>query len=322
MYGPLVGRLSPGSVVVDIGCGAGFFAPLALETARAPSTRRGRLRRSGRTCAFGSAPSLTLSCRTDYVFSKTNGQYSQGVFCIDVVEHIETDEGMLSLPARHSRGSGARWVFRLQGSQRSPRSGFVLPLCGSNPSPHFYHALSAPSSFGGRLSRDSVHSAPVVQLARQPPARARVLVSPRTVFAVRVSQGSHLHGESGRRWLQGLNILPQSRKILLLTASLAPGGAETVVMQLAIALRASRCSVTVISMLEPSAFVDELRDADVQVISLGMRPRRLNITGIWRFSAIFAASVRISFTPTCFMRACLPASRACNRRAGDLHDSQ
>ena len=80
-----------------------------------------------------------------------------------------------------------------------------------------------------------------------------------------------------------MKLLPQSRKILLLTASLAPGGAETVVMQLAMALRASECVVTVASMLEPSAFVDELRDVGVHVISLGMRPRRLNLTGIWRF---------------------------------------
>ena len=80
-----------------------------------------------------------------------------------------------------------------------------------------------------------------------------------------------------------MNLLPQSRNILLLTSSLAPGGAETVVMQLAMALRASECVVTVASMLEPSAFVDELRDVGVQVISLGMRPRHLNLGGIWRF---------------------------------------
>ena len=41
--------------------------------------------------------------------------------------------------------------------------------------------------------------------------------------------------------------------------------------------------MTVASMLEPAAFVDELRDVGVQVISLGMRPRRLNLGGIWRF---------------------------------------
>jgi glycosyltransferase involved in cell wall biosynthesis len=80
-----------------------------------------------------------------------------------------------------------------------------------------------------------------------------------------------------------LNLLPQSRRILLLTSSLAPGGAETVVAQLAMALRTSECVVTVASMLEPAAFVDELRTVGAQVVSLGMRPRRLNLRGIWRF---------------------------------------
>ncbi len=70
---------------------------------------------------------------------------------------------------------------------------------------------------------------------------------------------------------------------MLLTASLAPGGAETVVMQLAMALRRSERVVTVVSMLEPSAFVNELRDVGVEVVSLGMRPRRLNLIGIWNF---------------------------------------
>jgi glycosyltransferase involved in cell wall biosynthesis len=41
--------------------------------------------------------------------------------------------------------------------------------------------------------------------------------------------------------------------------------------------------VAVVSMLEPTAFVDELRSAGVQVVSLGMRPDRLNLKGIWRF---------------------------------------
>ena len=74
-----------------------------------------------------------------------------------------------------------------------------------------------------------------------------------------------------------------ARKILLLTASLAPGGAETVVAQLATALRSGGCTVAVVSMLMPTAFVDELEAAGVQVVSLGMRPDRLNVTGIWRF---------------------------------------
>ena len=53
--------------------------------------------------------------------------------------------------------------------------------------------------------------------------------------------------------------------------------------QLATALKSSGNAVTVVSMLEPTAFVDELQAAGVQVVSLGMRPDRLNLRGIWRF---------------------------------------
>ncbi len=52
--------------------------------------------------------------------------------------------------------------------------------------------------------------------------------------------------------------------------------------QLATALRSSGNAVTVVSMLEPTAFVEELQAAGVQVVSLGMRPNRLNLRGIWR----------------------------------------
>ena len=54
-------------------------------------------------------------------------------------------------------------------------------------------------------------------------------------------------------------------------------------MQLALALRCSGCEVTVVSMLDPTAFVDELEAARVQVVSLEMRRDRLNIAAIWRF---------------------------------------
>ena len=78
--------------------------------------------------------------------------------------------------------------------------------------------------------------------------------------------------------------MERPRKVLFLTTSLAPGGAETVVMNLALALRSSGCLVTVVSMLEPTAFVDELEAAGVTVISLGMLRNRFNFTGMWRFS--------------------------------------
>ncbi|MDP8989912.1 MAG: glycosyltransferase [Acidobacteriota bacterium] len=74
-----------------------------------------------------------------------------------------------------------------------------------------------------------------------------------------------------------------AKKILVLTASLAPGGAETVVTQLALALRSAGCEVTVVSMMKPTAFVAELEAADVKVVWLGMSPGKPNLYGMVRF---------------------------------------
>ena len=73
------------------------------------------------------------------------------------------------------------------------------------------------------------------------------------------------------------------RRVLLLTPCLAPGGAETVVVQLAQALRSSEWDVSVVSKLAPTAFTDELQDAGASVLSLDMKPGRPNNIGILRF---------------------------------------
>ncbi len=74
-----------------------------------------------------------------------------------------------------------------------------------------------------------------------------------------------------------------AKRILLLTASLSPGGAETVVSQLAGALSRRGAAVAVVSMLTPTAFVQELESSGVEVVSLGMTTRGPNIRGILRF---------------------------------------
>jgi glycosyltransferase involved in cell wall biosynthesis len=66
--------------------------------------------------------------------------------------------------------------------------------------------------------------------------------------------------------------LPREQKVLLLTTGLALGGAERQVMLLAKGLRERGWSTKVVSMLPPLALVGELEAADVQVISLAMRP--------------------------------------------------
>jgi len=78
---------------------------------------------------------------------------------------------------------------------------------------------------------------------------------------------------------------------LLLTASLAHGGVETVVVRLAKAMRGRGVVVSVVSMLPPTAFVhvQDLESSGIEVMSLGMKAGRLNILGVLRFLAFVRA---------------------------------
>lgn len=71
-------------------------------------------------------------------------------------------------------------------------------------------------------------------------------------------------------------------RVALATTSLARGGAETQVVQLAIGLRARGWETSVISLVEPAAFVAELAQARVPVHSLGMQPGVANPRGYIR----------------------------------------
>ena len=70
--------------------------------------------------------------------------------------------------------------------------------------------------------------------------------------------------------------------VLLLTTNLARGGAETQVAALAEALRGRGWNVEVASLIEPSAFHEELTAAGIPVHSLAMRPGGLNAGGVAR----------------------------------------
>jgi len=96
MYGPLVDRLSPGTVVVDIGCGPGFFLHWL--------SKRTGLRLLGVDACEGQAQCARLAApRADIVvqdalsFLENKSSVFGGVFCIDIVEHIETDEACFRL---------------------------------------------------------------------------------------------------------------------------------------------------------------------------------------------------------------------------------
>ncbi|HPT28139.1 MAG TPA: glycosyltransferase [Bryobacteraceae bacterium] len=74
--------------------------------------------------------------------------------------------------------------------------------------------------------------------------------------------------------------------VVLLTTSLARGGAETQVALLAVALRERGWTVHVVSLVEPDAFQTELARAGVEVHSLGMKPSRPDPRGAVRLASI------------------------------------
>lgn len=74
--------------------------------------------------------------------------------------------------------------------------------------------------------------------------------------------------------------------IVLLTTSMARGGAETQVALLAVELSRRGWPVHVVSMIEPSAFQAELSDGGVALHSLGMQPGRADLMGAARLGSI------------------------------------
>ena len=91
MYGPLVDRLPPGAVVVDIGCGAGFF--LRWLSKRPGLRLLGVDACEGQAeCARLAAPKAEIVVEDGLSFLKDKTSVFGAVFCIDIVEHIETDE--------------------------------------------------------------------------------------------------------------------------------------------------------------------------------------------------------------------------------------
>lgn len=74
--------------------------------------------------------------------------------------------------------------------------------------------------------------------------------------------------------------------VVLLTTSLARGGAETQVVLLAVALSERGWTVHVVSLVEPNTFQAELAAAGVEVHSLGMEPGRPDPRGAVRLATI------------------------------------
>lgn len=77
-----------------------------------------------------------------------------------------------------------------------------------------------------------------------------------------------------------------TRRVVLLTTNLARGGAETQVAMLALSLSRRGWPVSVVSLLDPSAFQAELSAAGVHLHSLGMQPGRPNPLAVARLAVI------------------------------------
>jgi glycosyltransferase involved in cell wall biosynthesis len=77
-----------------------------------------------------------------------------------------------------------------------------------------------------------------------------------------------------------------SGRVVLLTTNLARGGAETQVAGLGRGLKRRGWDVSVISMIEPTAFQEELAAAGVAVFSLSMRPGVASPRGLMRLLAL------------------------------------
>ena len=75
-------------------------------------------------------------------------------------------------------------------------------------------------------------------------------------------------------------------RVVLLTTNLARGGAEGQVAQLACALRGRGWTVSVVSLLQPSAFEGELAATGVGVFSLRMQPGIPNPLALLRLASI------------------------------------
>ncbi|TBH21912.1 glycosyltransferase [Thermus thermamylovorans] len=80
---------------------------------------------------------------------------------------------------------------------------------------------------------------------------------------------------------------PKNARLLKVVTGLAYGGAETQVVALAHRLHARGWAVQVASLLEPQAFVGELREAGIPVAVLGMRRGQPDPRGVVRLAALF-----------------------------------
>lgn len=77
--------------------------------------------------------------------------------------------------------------------------------------------------------------------------------------------------------------IARPRRVVMMTTSMARGGAERQVVDLAVNLRARGWVVAVLSMIKPSDHIDELAAGDVEVADLGMTRGRPTLAALLRY---------------------------------------
>jgi len=98
MYGPLVDQLSPGQAVIDVGCGAGFFLHW-LSQRPSPALRLFGVDACEDQAQFARAAAPEAEIIVEDAISFLDGKRSAfgGIFCVDMLEHVETDENCFHL---------------------------------------------------------------------------------------------------------------------------------------------------------------------------------------------------------------------------------
>jgi 2-polyprenyl-3-methyl-5-hydroxy-6-metoxy-1,4-benzoquinol methylase len=114
MYGPLVSRLAPGQAVADIGCGAGFLLHWLAEK---PGLKTFGVDASAGQVALArrAAPNAEICCRDALSFLQSEPRRFGGLFCTDMLEHLETDEEVFALlqAAREAVEPGGFFICRV-----------------------------------------------------------------------------------------------------------------------------------------------------------------------------------------------------------------
>lgn len=99
MYGPLMDRLRPGQAVVDLGCGVGFSL---YWLSRRPALRLIGVDASERQLALArkAVPQAELLHINALDFLRDKSAVFGAFFCIDMIEHLETDNDCFHLLSR------------------------------------------------------------------------------------------------------------------------------------------------------------------------------------------------------------------------------